>query len=371
MKPEHRAASFFFPDQEILNITPLGSGNVNETWLVRLGSGTSFVLQKLSSHVFPDPALVMGNLERVIGHLQQALQSRVDLSIQVPRLFYSPDGKSSAIDPQGSHWRALSYINDARTLSMLETAAQAGEVGRLLGCFHQLLSSLDPATLHDPLPGFHATQGYLDDYDHLRRHHPPPGRVREQWCADRIEQFRKRTDILERHRAELRIGLIHGDPKVANFLFAHDTDTAISLIDLDTVMPGLVLHDLGDCLRSCCNPAGEEIDNPAEVSFKEEYFTAVMSGYWSQAPDLLGVSDTKLLVDAAWLISFELGLRFFTDHLRGNRYFKVRQPDQNLHRARVQLHLAESILNQRSRLDLLWQQIMMAPKNRTSSLSVS
>jgi len=362
VKPEQQAVSFFFPDQEIQRLTPIGSGNVNDTWLVRLVSGTYAILQKLSPAVFPDPALVTANLKAVTDHLQQALQKKDDTSIQVVQLLYSPGGEANFIDHQGNSWRTLSYIHDSRTLTVLDSPVQAREIGRLLGCFHQLLSTLDPAMLHDSLPGFHVTSRYLKDYDDIRRHLPPPVQTREQWCVDRIKRYRDRADILERHRAELGTGIIHGDPKVANFLFARDTDTAISLIDLDTVMPGLLLHDLGDCLRSCCNPVGEEIEDPEKISFDEERFATVMEGYCSQASDLLGPKDQQLLIDAAWLISFELGLRFFTDHLAGNHYFKVQHPDQNLHRALVQLHLADSILRQRSRLDLLWQRIMMTQK---------
>ena len=367
MKPEQRAVAFFFPDQESRRLTPIGNGNVNDTWLVRLSSGTSYILQKLSPAVFPDPALVTANLKTVTGHLQQELKKKNDTSFQVLQLLHSSAGEANFIDHRGNHWRMLSYIHDSRTLTVLDSPAQAREIGRLLGCFHQLLSTLDPAMLHDSLPGFHVTVRYLKKYDSVRRQRPSPVRTREQWCADRIKQFRGQADILDHHRAELRSGIIHGDPKVANFLFARDTDTAISLIDLDTVMPGLLLHDLGDCLRSCCNSTGEEIENPEKIFFDEERFTAVMEGYCSQASDLLGPKDQQLLIDAVWLISFELGLRFFMDHLAGNHYFKVQRPDQNLHRALVQLHLADSILKQRSRLDLLWQRIMMTQKNSTSS----
>ena len=150
MKPEQQAVSFFFPDQESRKLTPIGNGNVNDTWLVLLSSGTSYILQKLSPAVFPDPAPVMANLKRVTDHLQQALKKKGDTSIQVPQLLHSPAGEANFIDHRANHWRMLSYINDSRTLSALESPAQASEIGRMLGCFHQLLATLDPAELHDP-----------------------------------------------------------------------------------------------------------------------------------------------------------------------------------------------------------------------------
>jgi Ser/Thr protein kinase RdoA (MazF antagonist) len=254
----------------------------------------------------------------------------------------------------------LSFISNSRSLVTLASSAQAREIGRLLGCFHRLLSTLSPDNLHDPLPGFHVTPEYLQQYDQICTKNFRPVNEKEKLCTTLIEQSRHRVDILERNRERLTTTIIHGDPKAANFLFARENDTAISLIDLDTVMPGVLLHDLGDCLRSCCNPAGEEIDNPDQIFFDSELFTALLQGYCSQAADLLNAKDQELLIDAVWLISFELGLRFFTDHLAGNPYFKVRNPQHNLHRALVQFYLAESVRTQRNRLDLLWQQIMMA-----------
>lgn len=360
MNPENQALVFFLSQQTVRQITPIDGGNVNDSWQVQLSSGTFFVLQKLSPAVFPDPTLVMANLERVTDHLHQELQRQSNPSLQVSQLLHSPTGRASYEDRQGNHWRMLSYIDNSRTLRTLDTPIQAREIGRLLGCFHQLLTTLDPADLHDPLPGFHLTPDYLKQYDSIRTQHRRPANEQEKQCAALIEQSRHRADILERHRTSLGSGIIHGDPKVANFLFAKDSDTAISLIDLDTVMPGLLLHDLGDCLRSCCNRAGEEVEDVGEISFDAEMFEAALQGYCSQAISLLNTKDQELLIDAVWLISFELGLRFFTDHLAGNRYFKVQQPKQNLQRALIQLHLAKSILEQHSRLDLLWQQIMMA-----------
>ena len=360
MTPPSRAIDFFLPGQSVRHLTPIGGGNVNDSWRVQLLSGKSCILQRLSPAVFPDPGLVMTNLEIVTKHLHGQLKKQTDLAIQVPQLLHAPTGATSYVDSQGSHWRMLSYICNSRTLMTLASPARAEEIGSLLGCFHRLLSTLNPEDLHDPLPGFHVTPAYLQQYDHICEKHSRPGSEKEEHCTTLIEQSRHRVDILERNRELLTTAVIHGDPKVANFLFAQESDTAISLIDLDTVMPGVLLHDLGDCLRSCCNPAGEEIDDPGKISFAPELFTAVLHGYCNQASGLLNTKDRELLIDAVWLISFELGLRFFTDHLAGNRYFKVRHPEHNLHRALIQLHLAGSILKQRDRLDLLWQQIMMA-----------
>ena len=179
------------------------------------------------------------------------------------------------------------------------------------------------------------------------------GEARERFCRECIEENRDLVDLLERSRPQLTTTVIHGDPKAANFLFDLDKRRAVSLIDLDTVMEGLLLHDLGDCLRSCCNPLGEEVDDPRDAVFDPERFAALLEGYAASAGELLAKADRELLVEATRLICFELGLRFFSDHLAGNRYFKIKRPNQNLHRAMIQFYLLRSMDNNRSRLEQL------------------
>ena len=148
-------------------------------------------------------------------------------------------------------------------------------------------------------------------------------------------------------------GVIHGDPKVANFLFDEAGERIISLFDLDTVKPGLLLHDLGDALRSCCNLAGETPADPEDARFDPGLFAAWLQGYSAEARDLLSASDLEFLVNAVALISFELGLRFYADYLEGDRYFKVASADQNLQRALTQFQLVRSIETQHDELSTL------------------
>jgi len=297
----------------------------------------------------------------VTDYLERTGRKEWPCLIRFPRLIRSPAGETAFIDSMGNYWRLLTWIENTRTMATIGSCEQGRAVGRLLGCFHQVLRDLPVDELYDPLPGFHHTPTCLRRYDQIAENRPDCSSSdgREQQCAVFIDQFRDRVDILEKHRRSLSASIIHGDPKVGNFLFDAGGEQAVSLIDLDTLMPGLLLHDLGDCLRSCCNPAGEEVDSPERIVFDRSLFAAVMAGYCENALDLLGKIDRDLLVDAVFLICFELGLRFFTDYLEGNPYFKVKRPEQNLQRALVQFYLAASIDNQRRVLDLLWQQGIM------------
>ena len=343
------ATSFFLPKEDIQELKPLGSGNVNDTWLVNTRGGNSFVLQRLNPAVFPSPGLVQDNLCILTRYLQ-AESGPENRAYQILQVICNTDGKDRYISPDGAYWRLCSFIKNTRSLNTVATVNQAREIGCALGWFHHRISTLAPGSLADTLPGFHVTPGYLTRYDTLLASGPVNEETTD--CRIFIQQHRGEANLLENARREktVREQVIHGDPKVANFLFSSDTSRVISLIDFDTVKPGLLLHDISDCLRSCCNPGGEEIKSPDDVIFDQRLFAAILEGYFSHAADLLLPGDKQLVVDSVWLISFELGLRFYTDHLSGNCYFKVVHPAQNLFRARVQFALARSIKSQYSAL---------------------
>lgn len=333
---------FFLPSTPVRVLTPIGQGNINDTWRVDLQNGEKMVLQRLHPEVFPDYAAVMHNMRLVTEHLRRVTLSGAPVFF---RLIANPEGQDYFLDPAGYCWRLLTYIDKTRTLTSLQTRPQAEEIGRLLGQFHLLASSIAPAALADPLPDFHVTPRYLEQYDALF----DSARTRndlEAYCQRVIAAERHTAGLLEEARDHLSMQVIHGDPKAANFLFAADADRAVSLVDLDTVKPGLLLHDLGDCLRSCCNRQGEAHPDPAATVFDPDLFQSLLSGYWQQAGHLLVATDRALLVAAVRLISFELGLRFFTDHLSGDRYFKVSHPGLNLQRAVIQFRLNQSIREQ-------------------------
>jgi Ser/Thr protein kinase RdoA (MazF antagonist) len=174
-----------------------------------------------------------------------------------------------------------------------------------------------------------------------------------------VSRHRDRAHILEQAKARghLKLRPIHGDPKVNNVMLDAATGQAVSLVDLDTVKPGLLHYDIGDCLRSGCNPLGEETEQWEEVRFEPDLCRAVLEGYLSLARGFLTPSDYAYLYDAVSLIAFELGLRFFTDYLEGDVYFKASRPEHNLARALVQFKLAESIASQTAAVQALIQDL--------------
>jgi Ser/Thr protein kinase RdoA (MazF antagonist) len=195
------------------------------------------------------------------------------------------------------------------------------------------------------LVGFHITPRYLQNFDRAFSANGHKSGAEVKYCLSFIEERRQFAHVLENAREEGRLKLrpVHGDPKVNNVMIEETTGRAISLVDLDTVKPGLIHYDIGDCLRSGCNPLGEETEDWEAVCFDPEIGAAILEGYLTQVRNFLVAADYEYLFDSIRLLSFELGLRFFTDYLAGNVYFKVRHPQHNLQRALVQFKLTESI----------------------------
>lgn len=353
-------ASRFELPAAVTSVTPLGNGNVNDTYRVETASGDRFVLQRLNTLVFPEPELVMRNLQVLSAH---ALRRPVPAQRwEVPRVINQRHTNQPWVRADGQFWRLISFIDDAVTLEAITHPQQAREVGRGLGLFHQLLSDLPADQLADTLPGFHITPTYLASYEQALQSTQLELCGQGSWCAAFVEQRRNLAKVLETAKAEGRLGLrpIHGDPKVNNVMLCASSGTAVSLVDLDTVKPGLVHYDIGDCLRSCCNRLGEETTALDAVRFDLDLAQAILEGYLAEAGGLLTPLELQLIPDAARLISFELGLRFFTDHLNGNVYFKAQHPEHNLQRALVQFRLTASIEAQMEPLRRLVQRLTPA-----------
>lgn len=332
-------------------VTVLGAGNINDTWLVR-GGDVSLVLQRLNRHVFPRPELVMANLATISLHLQGKVNS-CDQRWENSILLSTRAGAPFHTDSRGDIWRAVTYIDRTTTHQIIATAAQAGQVGWALGHFHLLLADLPARELHETLPGFHILPCYLDHFDRVMQGMTISVNPDLRFCLDFVAARRRDADLLERARQQgkVRVQTIHGDPKAGNVLFDLATDRAVSLIDLDTVGPGLIHYDIGDCLRSCCNVAGEAAADLSRVEFDLDLCRETLTGYFCGAGNILTDQDRALMYPAVRLISFELGLRFLTDYLAGNCYFKVLHAEENLQRALVQFHLVLSIERRKKEIE--------------------
>jgi Ser/Thr protein kinase RdoA (MazF antagonist) len=349
----------------VTQICPLGNGNINDTFLITVDSPIDhqFVLQRINTQVFQQPELVMQNMRVVTEHIHAKLQVQPrDRPWATPRVILTQQQQDHWYTEDGAFWRAISFIDGAEVLESIQDVAHAQEVGHALGTFHDLISDLPTAQLADTLAGFHITPGYLQHYQTVLAsvqqflQNPRP---EVAYCQQLIADRESWATILETAKSNgtLPLRLMHGDPKVNNVMVHSATQKAISLVDLDTVKPGLVHYDIGDCLRSGCNPLGEETQAWEEVHFEPELCRGILQGYLSEARGFMTANDYAYIFDAARLIAFELGLRFFTDYLAGNVYFKTKYPEHNLARALVQFKLTESIETQQTTIENLIQEL--------------
>ncbi|WP_031434710.1 phosphotransferase enzyme family protein [Methylomarinum vadi] len=340
----------FSGNRRITNLAPLGNGLINDTFLVT-AEDFHFVLQCINEQVFPKPVQVMENLQQLTRHVQAKQQTAVCL--QIPALLKTTSANSFHIDPIGRYWRAWQLVEKSESRENISRITEAEQAGFALGHFHRLVSDLAPETLHDTLPGFHITPNYLRTYHRISVQSTVRCELDEfAYCRHVIAAYKEKAGVLEqaRQHGRLRERIIHGDPKLNNFLFAENSDRIVSLIDLDTVKPGLVHYDIGDCLRSCCH---RKQDN----RFDLEVCAAILRHYLAEAGHFFDRADYDYLYAAIELIPFELGLRFFTDFLNGDRYFKTSQPTQNLLRAAEQFRLCEDIRRQRRTIEDIIRQL--------------
>jgi Ser/Thr protein kinase RdoA (MazF antagonist) len=347
---------------EVRDIQAFGSGNINDTFLVTIDrlAEPHFVLQRINKQVFRQPELIMHNICTFTEHIRQRLQQQpLNRRWEVPRVLFTKNKQDHWQDSDGSFWRAISFIADSQSFDRMSDRTQAGEVGYALGMFHNLISDLPPEKLADTLVGFHITPRYLEQYNQVLATTSVEKTAEVNYCLQFVSDRQSFVNILEDAKAtgKLPLRLMHGDPKINNVMFDTNTGLAVSIIDLDTVKPGLVHYDIGDCLRSGCNPLGEETENWEEVVFDTETSQGILQGYLSVAKAFLTENDYAYMYDAIRLIAFELGLRFFADYLAGNVYFKVKHPEHNLARALVQFALTKSIESQQTAIRAIIQDV--------------
>jgi Ser/Thr protein kinase RdoA (MazF antagonist) len=305
----------------------------------------------------------MANLAMLNQHIAQ--KNSASVKLQIPEIVKTADNGLLYQHENGDCWRALSFIANTECMEAIGAEGDAEQVGFALGHFHRLTGDLNPLLLHDTLPGFHITPESLKHYHRVLAQltagegacapedkSAPIGREPSRYCAEFIARFKFIADDLEAARQQglLAVRAIHGDPKLNNFLIDRDSQKIVSLIDLDTVKPGLILYDIGDCVRSSCYASDPD-------RFDLDIFAALLKSYLSEADDFFSEHDYRYLYRAIRLIPFELGLRFYTDYLQGNRYFKVKEPGQNLRRAIAQFNLCESIMAQEPAINSLIAQL--------------
>lgn len=333
------------------------SGHINTTYLAAFedqdGDVSRYILQRINEHVFTEPLTVMKNVARVTKHInQKVLRQKRDFGGQTLSLYPGRDGKDCIEGPRGGIWRCYNYIEGCRTYDVVENTRQAYQAAKAFGAFQDLVSDLPVEKVAVTIPGFHDTPAR---YRRLMEAIENDSHGRRKDVSDEIAFIKKREGIVGRLLSLLKEGelverVTHNDTKLNNVMIDEQTDEAVCVIDLDTVMPGLALYDFGDMVRAATSPVAEDEQDVSKVEMRMPMFEALLEGYLETAHNFLTQKEIDLLPFSAKLISLETGIRFLTDHLEGDQYFKVHREGHNLDRCRTQLALVKSIEDQEEKM---------------------
>ena len=345
---KHVLPEFLF-DGKYLSVEELHSGNINRTFhLLYLSGGAEvhYTLQHINSYVFKDPAKVMHNIERVTGHLRARLLAEgMDPRRHVLALVPTRGGGALFQDAEGGFWRAYHFIENATAYDQVLRPRQFFEAGRGFGMFQRRLFDFPAGELNETIPDFHHTTkrfyAFVKSVAEDRA-----GRVAE--LEDEIEFFFERRRMMGQivkklSAGELPVRVTHNDTKVNNVMIDNQTDEAICVIDLDTVMPGSSLYDYGDAIRFGASTAVEDEPDISKISLDMEKFELFTRGFFQETRGFLTKEELLLMPLGAKVMTCELAMRFLTDYIDGDLYFKVKSPEHNLVRARAQMKLLTDI----------------------------
>ena len=335
---------FGFP--EGLQLAPLGSGNINDTWLCTSVQGEKLVLQRINTIVFPYPDRIMHNYRVVLAHLRSK-----NLNLELPGLIPGIDGQGYLFDEEGNCWRAVDYLAGSVAVEHAENPQQAQQAAAAVGSFLNGLADLDPQMVQDTLPGFHDS---LSRFQHFQK-------AVEQNAAGRLAEVHAEVAFVQKearvfqhiHDLGLPLRVVHNDPKIANVLFDAHSGEAIAVIDWDTIQAGSILSDFGDMVRSMTPTFSEDEADVNKVEVVLPLFEGLASGFVPKIQAALSPIEKEHLLQGAFWIILEQMMRFLGDYLNGDVYYKVRYAEHNLVRARNQQALYQSIQKREEELQAI------------------
>ncbi len=346
---------------DFVHAEPYGSGHINDTYQVQAslsGTPVRYLLQRINHLIFKQPDLLMDNILRVTEHQRGKLVGVADASRKALTVVPALDGKPYVRDGEGNWWRLYLFIEKAQTYDVIESEQQAFEAARAFARFQNDLADLPLPRLHETIPEFHNTVSRLAALDAAAEADVKGRRgevaaelafiaERRRWCG-RLLELQESGEIPER--------ITHNDTKLNNVMLDDVTGKGICVIDLDTVMPGLALYDFGDMVRTASATALEDERDLSKVGSNIKMFEALVRGYLPEA-GFLREAEVAELVFSGKLITMTIGIRFLTDYLAGDVYFRVHREGHNLDRCRTQLKMVESMEQQEEAMQSIVSQI--------------
>lgn len=351
-EPGEIALQFQF-DGTFKSAEPFGTGHINDTYRVaydKHGSVSYFVLQRINHHVFKKPQQVMDNISRVTEHIRNKLirQNTADIERKVLKVIVTHAGNTCYHEKQGDYWRAYHYVGNGRTYDKAPSAKFAYEAAKQFGLFGKMLIDMPGPRLHVTIPDFHNGPKRFNKFkkvlesDSFKR----AKEVKEE--IDFILANEEILNVLPRlvEKGEIPLRPTHNDTKINNVIFDIESNEALCVIDLDTVMPGLTLFDFGDMVRTAASTADEDEPDAAKMGMDIELFGAIARGFAEQTGSFLAGAEKEYFAFSAQVIIFEQVVRFLTDYLEGDVYYKIGRASHNLDRTHTQIALVKSAMAQ-------------------------
>ena len=331
---------------KVIKQLPYGNGHINDTYLLTIqkedGTEGRVILQRMNRSIFTKPVELMENIMGVTSFLREKIIANGgDPNRETLNVIPAKDGKPYAVDADGEYWRCFSFIEATTSYDKVESLEDFYESAVAFGNFQRLLADYPAETLHETIVGFHDTKARFEVFKKA---------VEEDVCG-RADSVREEIEFVLAHedvanvfgdllaKGELPLRVTHNDTKLNNILIDNETHKGICVVDLDTVMPGLAMNDFGDAVRFGASTAAEDEKDLDKVWCDMELFEAYTKGFIEGCGGKLTQKEIEMLPMGAKVMTFECGMRFLTDHLKGDTYFKIHRPNHNLDRARTQFKL--------------------------------
>ena len=344
----------FFPQGKLVQTEAIKNGLINQTYKVILekeGQTQAFILQEINQKIFQEPIKIMTNIHLVGQHLSQN-----NYKSNILQAIPSKSGKTYHLDDKGKYWRLFPFIENTCVYNKVEKPILAYEAARAFGQYLAALWTFPIDKLEETIPHFHDPKRRYRTFEVIYEANPLQNR---KLARTVIEFIQKEASLLQRfHPDKLPLRVTHNDTKINNVLFDIKTENACCIIDLDTLMPGHLVFDFGDMVRTFCNRAGEEEQDWTKVHLDLYLFEKLCQGFFEPLGPLISDSEKKQMINGALLITYEQAIRFLNDYLTGDRYYAIQYPGHNLCRAYNQTQLLRSMLEQEGRMQEIVQQFL-------------
>lgn len=335
-------------------VVSFGSGLINNTWKISCGN-SEYILQRINTNVFKSPDAITNNIDATASYIKA----------NAPHyLFVNPiatkNGKSTYVTSEQQHFRLFPFVKNSHTIDVVSSTQQAYEAAKQFGKFGKLLSAFDATKLSATIPDFHNLtlryeqfEGALQDGNEERKRSSLPS----------IQYLQSRKNIADefdkiRQNKNFKLRVTHHDTKISNVLF-NEKNEGLCVIDLDTVMPGYFISDVGDMMRTYLSPASEEEKQFDKIEIRENYFHAIAKGYLSEMKDILTQDEISRFVYAGKFMIYMQALRFLTDYLNNDKYYGAKYPDHNKIRAENQIVLLQKLICKEDELNKITEEVLL------------